>query len=117
VFGQVAPPEEVSPMRYRIGLVMFCLPFLLGSVSRVAPQFVGNHIWVDFVLSAMLFASLFVLGGNFWDKVRALFYRDARVVFPEDARTERDICAGPRVPASSSNVAGLRTPDKISPSA
>jgi len=27
--------------------------------------------------------SLFVLGGNFWDKLRALFIRDASVVFPE----------------------------------
>jgi hypothetical protein len=35
----------------------------------------------DFIL---LF-SLFVLGGNFWDKLRALFIRDAKVVFPEAA--------------------------------
>jgi hypothetical protein len=28
----------------------------------------------------MLIGSFFVLGGNFWDKVRALFIRTARVV-------------------------------------
>jgi hypothetical protein len=84
VFRKAAPPDEVSPIRYRIGLVMFCLPILLSSVSRVAPQFVGNHVLVDVVAGLMLFASVFVLGGNFWDKVRALFYHDARVIFPED---------------------------------
>ena len=33
----------------------------------------------------ILLLSLFVLGGNFWDKLRALFIRDAKVVFPEKA--------------------------------
>jgi len=35
----------------------------------------------------MLIASLFVLGGNFWDKLRALFVRDALAVFPDDPNT------------------------------
>ncbi len=30
-------------------------------------------------------ASLFVLGGDFWDKLRALFVRNAKAVFPEKA--------------------------------
>jgi hypothetical protein len=84
VFRRVAAPDEVSPTRYRIGLVMFCLPILLSSVSRVVPQFALNHLWVDLVMGITLFASLFVLGANFWDKIRALFYRDARVIFPQD---------------------------------
>jgi hypothetical protein len=33
----------------------------------------------------ILLLSLFVLGGNFWHKLRALFIRDAKVVFPEKA--------------------------------
>ena len=33
----------------------------------------------------ILLLSLFVLGGNFWDKLRALFIRDAKVAFPEKA--------------------------------
>ena len=33
----------------------------------------------------MQIASLFVLGGDFWDKLRALFVRDAKAVFPEKA--------------------------------
>jgi hypothetical protein len=35
----------------------------------------------------MLIASLFVLGGNFWDKLRALFVADAVAVIPQDSNT------------------------------
>jgi hypothetical protein len=84
-FGYLAPPAEVSPARYRIGLVMFCLPFLQGLLetwaSHIAPQIVANRLWVDIVMDVLLIASLFVLGGNFWDKLRALFIADARAVF------------------------------------
>jgi len=68
---------------------MFCLPILVGSVSRVAPQVFVDRLWIDLVMSLMLFASVFVLGGNFWDKIRALFHHDARVVFP-GARRDRE---------------------------
>ena len=86
---KLTPATEVSRIRYRIGLVMFCLPFLSGLLetwaSHIAPALVANRLWVDALLGGMLIASLFVLGGNFWDKLRALFVADARVVFPKDA--------------------------------
>jgi hypothetical protein len=91
LFHKLTPPAEVSPMRYRIGLAMFCLPFLQGLLetwaSHIAPQLVGNRLGVDVLMDGMLIASLFVLGGNFWDKLRALFVADARAVFPEASNT------------------------------
>ena len=88
LFHKLTPPTEVSPTRYRIGLVMFCLP-LLGSLfetyaSHIVPHLVMNRLWVDILMDALLVASLFVLGGNFWDKLRALFVADARATFPKD---------------------------------
>jgi hypothetical protein len=92
-FGYVrhlAPATTVSPTRYTIGLVMFCLPFLQGLLetwaSHIAPHLVANRLWVDVAMDIMLIASVFVLGGNFWDKLRALFVADARAVFPSDAK-------------------------------
>ena len=89
-FGHVrhlAPAATVSPTRYAVGLVMFCVPLLQGLLetwaSHIAPQVVKNRLWVDLAMDAMLIASVFVLGGNFWDKLRALFVRKARAVFPE----------------------------------
>jgi hypothetical protein len=83
---RLAPPDEVGPLRYRIGLVLFCLPLIQGLVesyaSHIAPDLVHNRLWVDLGGDVMLVASLFVLGGNFWDKLRSLFVRNARAVFP-----------------------------------
>ncbi|MBN3865111.1 transporter suffix domain-containing protein [Pseudomonas frederiksbergensis] len=89
VFGYVsalapAADVEVGPARHRIGLVMFCLPlissFLEPYVDTLWPGLRPNLWQVQALGDALLIGSFFVLGGNFWDKVRALFIRTARVV-------------------------------------
>ena len=86
---RLTPAAEVSPTRYRIGLIMFCVPILQGLLetwaSHIAPELVANRMWVDIVMDGMMIASLFVLGGNFWDKLRAVFIPSARAVFPQEA--------------------------------
>jgi hypothetical protein len=85
-------------MRYRIGLVMFCVPLLQGLLetwaSHIAPQIVANRLSVDIVMDVMMIASFFVLGGNFWDKLRALFSVNARAVFPEASNTSTTAAVG-----------------------
>ncbi|MFW0755504.1 transporter suffix domain-containing protein [Pseudomonas sp. H11T01] len=75
---------EVGPARHRIGLVMFCLPlissFLEPYIDSIWPGLRPNIWQLQMLGDAMLIGSFFVLGGNFWDKVRALFIRTARVV-------------------------------------
>ncbi len=39
--------------------------------------------WKTVLSGLLLLASLFVLGGDFWDKLRALFVRDAKTQFPD----------------------------------
>jgi hypothetical protein len=77
------PPERVSRTRYRIGLAMFALPLLfawLGPyVAHHVPGYEANRLLVSIVGDLLLVSSLFVLGGEFWDKIRALFIHDARV--------------------------------------
>lgn len=89
VFGYVsslAPTteSEVGPVRHRIGVVMFCLPlisaFLEPYVDSIWPGLRPNIWQLQLLGDMMLIGSLFVLGGNFWEKVRALFIRTARVV-------------------------------------
>jgi hypothetical protein len=86
LFGYLKPAETVSRTRYKLGLVMFCLPFFQNLLetwaSHIAPQLVANRLGVDIFMDLMLIASLFVLGGNFWDKLRSLFISDARATFP-----------------------------------
>jgi hypothetical protein len=79
------PPETVSRKRYTMGLVMFCMPILFAWVSVYIvdwiPGFVNNPLPYAIVGDLVLLASLFVLGGDFWDKIRALFIYDAGVHF------------------------------------
>jgi hypothetical protein len=90
VFGflrQYGPPAEVSRRRYRIGLVMFAVPILFGWVAPYAadliPDYAENAFTYAIVGDMVLLASLFVLGGDFWDKLRALFFHEAKAVFPQ----------------------------------
>jgi len=74
---QYGPPEVVSHLRYNIGLVMFILPILFGWVTPYASDWIPNLEDNMFAYAIggdlLLLASLFVLGGDFWDKIRALF--------------------------------------------
>jgi hypothetical protein len=55
--------------------------------SHIAPQLVSNRLSVDILMDVVMIASLFVLGGNFWDKLRALFSANARAVFRQASNT------------------------------
>ena len=78
-----APPETVSLVRYRIGLILFSIPLLFG---WVVPYLAGHYPVFDeyrmifaIIGDLLLVSSLFVLGGEFWDKLRALFIHRAKV--------------------------------------
>jgi hypothetical protein len=86
-FGRFAPAKEVNRTRYRFGLVMFMLPLVLGwvmpYVERLSPWVDRMDRPIDWVWDIVFIASFFVLGGGFWDKLRALFIHGAKVKFPD----------------------------------
>lgn len=90
VFGFLKPPAEVGPVRYRIGIVMFVAAMLLGLLERYLGYFITNAIALEIrsslAIDVLLIASILVLGGDFWDKIRALFIREAKAQFPSAAR-------------------------------
>jgi hypothetical protein len=79
-----APPDMVSPTRYRIGLVMFVLPLLFGWFAPYVPDLIPGYglqsFWINIAGDLMLACSLVVLGGDFWDKLRSLFIHSAKVL-------------------------------------
>ncbi len=90
VFGYLkpfGPPRTVSRLRYRIGLVMFVLPLLLGWAGPYfgdrIPAFDTHTLVYGIAGDVMLAVSLFVLGGDFWEKLRCLFIHRAYAVVPE----------------------------------
>jgi hypothetical protein len=95
IFGflkQYGPPSEVSRSRYTIGLVMLAVPFIFGwfppYAADLVPGYQGNEFTYAIVGDLILLASLFVLGGDFWDKLRSLFIHDASARFPKRAASK-----------------------------
>ena len=85
VLRRYGPPDEVSLLRYRIGLFMFFLPLLVSIITPYLGHkvafFNNSEATIMLVLHGMLFLSLFMLGGDFWDKLRGLFIRGAKIKF------------------------------------
>ncbi|NQT69073.1 MAG: transporter suffix domain-containing protein [Desulfobacteraceae bacterium] len=85
------PADKVSRTRYRIGLVMFGLPIFFGWLAPYVPIVIPGYdlqgLMVNLIGDLMFISSLFVLGGDFWDKVRALFVYGATAKFPEPSST------------------------------
>ncbi len=88
-FRRYGPPDTVSRTRYRFGLAMFTAPLFLALLGPYLhshlPGFDTRPLWWHVGGDLVFFASLFVLGGDFWDKLRSLFVHGARAVFPGEA--------------------------------
>jgi hypothetical protein len=86
ILKMLRPTGCVGRTRYAIGLVLLVGPVLFGWVASYVPPrlFVENsvRVWTNLGLDLMVASSLFVLGGDFWDKLRALFRYDAKAMFP-----------------------------------
>jgi len=82
---RLKPAAPVSRTRYRLGLVMFLLPLIPTYIMAYAPQWLPDQspqrLYVNLAADFIFLTSLFVLGGDFWDKLRALFVYDARAEF------------------------------------
>ncbi len=83
------PADRVSRTRYRIGIVMFLLPILFGWLAPYAPHLIPGYEPYRFAVNltgdVLFISSLFVLGGDFWDKVQALFIHGATAKFPKSS--------------------------------
>jgi len=86
-FKRYGPPDTVSKKRYNLGLVLFLIPIIAGwlipYITNLIPSYEENKYAISIVGDVVLITSLFVLGGDFWDKLRSLFIYGTRVVFPE----------------------------------
>jgi hypothetical protein len=87
--GRIKPAGDVGPLRHKIGLVMFFLPLVPAYLQAYWPQWLPDSSplrWqVKAAADVLFLASFFVLGGDFWDKLHALFTREARACPPKDS--------------------------------
>jgi len=82
------PAQRVGALRYRIGLGMFSIPLLIGLLSPyigdMLPGYRERELPIAIASDILFISSLFVLGGEFWDKLRGLFIYRAGINFPGD---------------------------------
>ncbi|MHC9544048.1 MAG: hypothetical protein AB9903_31430 [Vulcanimicrobiota bacterium] len=87
LFKRLKPSGKVSRLRYHIGLAMFLLPIVPSYIMAYAPHLLPDtspqRLIVSISSDLMFIISLFVLGGDFWDKLRSLFIYDSHAVFQE----------------------------------
>ena len=84
---KIKPAGNVSRERYTIGLIMLVTPVVVLTAMHLVNEFHLAHdvrVAISLAMQAMFLTSFFVLGGDFWDKARALFVWDARATFPEE---------------------------------
>jgi hypothetical protein len=78
---RAAPTAKVSRTRYRAGLAIWALLFIYGSFVWYAPHLVPGYsehrVAINLSADFLFIASLFVLGGDFWEKFRSLFIYDS----------------------------------------
>ena len=75
-------PQQVSRLRYSIGLVMFVIPLLVGFIqpyiAHFLPEIPSLPVYINAIMDVSMLLSLFVLGGEFWEKLKGLFIYDIR---------------------------------------
>ena len=90
---RLAPSAKVGKLRYNIGLAMFILPliptYIQAYVPRWLPDDSAERLYVNLSADLLFIASLFVLGGDFWDKLRSLFSYEAKAQFPESVNEDQ----------------------------
>ena len=77
VLKKMAPPARVSKARYLTGLGMLILVLVTNTlepyVSAVFPELIKHRLVFAMSGDILLMISVFILGGDFWDKLQALF--------------------------------------------
>lgn len=87
VTGYMKPKQTVSPGRYRFGIILLIVSFCFDQIVNYLPGLLidwsANKIAWSLVADGAFLVSLFILGGDFWDKLRALFSYSAKASFPK----------------------------------
>jgi len=63
-------------------VILISLGWIAPYVSYLISELITHRLIFAIVGDLILLISLFVLGGDFWDKLRALFIYDAKTQFP-----------------------------------
>jgi hypothetical protein len=93
LFRRYGPPDVVSKSRYIFGLILFSYTLILGFVLPYIwtyIPFIEDHLLYILISSdIILLISLFILGGDFWDKLRSLFIYRSRSILVDNPQNDK----------------------------
>ena len=93
LFKRTFIPSKVSRRRYYVGLILLLIPVLLGWTSpylfQVVPDLTRYRLIIAISGDVLLVMGLYLMGGQFWDKLRALFVYDAEVTFSSTSESSK----------------------------
>jgi len=83
---RTVPTGSVSRGRHRFGVFLLLLHVVFAYCTYYIPDLIPGYeehrIVMNLVADLLFILTLFVLGGEFWEKLRALFLYDAKVGEP-----------------------------------
>ncbi len=93
-FKKYGPPDTVSKPRYIFGLTLFSLSILSGIglpyIWGYVPLIEENLIYIVLSGDVVLILSLFVLGGDFWDKLRSLYIHKSKAILIDGQQNTKE---------------------------
>lgn len=82
LFKKYALPKAVGKTRHHIGITLFVFSIIAGWLSpylaEFMPFFRRSQLLICFSADLIFLISLFVLGGDFWEKLKALFVFESK---------------------------------------
>lgn len=87
ILKRALPTGEVSRLRYNIGLFLLLPHVIFAYITFYAPQWIPGYdeyrVNMNLTADFLLVITLFILGQDFWEKIRALFIYDAKASVPQ----------------------------------
>ncbi len=81
------PGGKVSRFRYNVGLVLLIPHVIFAYITFYAPHWLPGYddhrIAINLTADFLFIVTLFILGQEFWEKIRALFIYDAKTIIPQ----------------------------------
>ena len=81
------PTGGVSRLRYNIGLVLLISHVIFAYLTFYVPEWLPGYdehrIAINLTADFLMVITLFILGQDFWEKIRALFIYDAKASVPQ----------------------------------
>ena len=91
-FKNLKPPQYVGKTQYYIWLLVWIFSGVPGIIDTYFPDLIfpeqqEQKIYLAILLDSLFVVSFFMLGGQFWDKIGAIFRYDAPAEIPSGPKS------------------------------